>query len=93
MRTRLLTSCIRIRRLIFMAKTTFAEGCANVARIYTGCTYVKSPLPVAQDAMIPDLNATWPDQKCDEVSRDVSHGAMLADPKRSRTVADGRSLT
>ena len=31
--------------------------------------------------MIQNLNATWPDQKCDEVSRDVSHEAMLADPE------------
>lgn len=64
-----------------MAKNSFAEGCANVARIYTGCTNIKSLLPVTRDAMIQDLNATWPDQKCDEVSRDVSHEAMLADPE------------
>ena len=43
--------------------------------------HVKSLLPVTRDAMIPDLNATWPDQKSDEVSRDVSHEAMLADPE------------
>ena len=66
---------------MLMAKNTFAEGCANVARIYTGCTNAKSLLPVTRDAMIRDLNATWPDQKCDEVSRDVSHEAMLAEPE------------
>ncbi len=58
----------------------FPPDYANIDRTYIRCTKDKVLVPAAQDAMIADLNATWPDNPCKVIDLDTSHEAMFADP-------------
>ncbi|MEX0287020.1 MAG: alpha/beta fold hydrolase [Paracoccaceae bacterium] len=58
----------------------FPDAYAGIERTFIRCAQDMTLLASTQDAMIADMNATWPDNPCRTIPLDVSHEAMFADP-------------
>ena len=64
----------------YTTEVTFPDGYGAVNRTFIRCGNDQTLVPAAQDAMVADMTAAWPDNPCKVVEMDSSHEAMFADP-------------